>query len=288
MSIRLSLENVSFQYQGIGASDAAVLHDISFTLKDPVCTAIVGPSGSGKTTLIQHFTGLLKPGRGRVLVDGVDIWSKKYSFTRLRKRIGLVFQFPEVQLFEETVGRDVAFGPQNLQLSAAEIDERVQRALTLVGLDSQTIFDRSPFRLSEGEKRKVAIAGILAMHPEMIVFDEPTAGMDPVGVQNMVALLYSLLDQGTMPVFITHNMDFVAEAAQRVIVLLNGGVLFDGTPARLFDSPSILAQAGLEMPEFVKAFQPFRERLPAFYRTAVSFRQLEHMLQERPLNGFHV
>lgn len=283
MSIELCLENLSFHYDGIGASDAAVLHDISFTLHDQVCTAIVGPSGSGKTTLIQHFTGLLKPSSGRVLVDGTDIWSKKYSFTRLRKRVGLVFQFPEVQLFEETVARDVAFGPQNLQLSEAEVQDRVHRALTVVGLDSPAFCDRSPFRLSEGEKRKVAIAGILAMQPEMIVFDEPTAGLDPVGVQNMVELLFSLLRQGTTPVFITHNMDFVAEAAQRVLVLLNGRVLFDGTPDALFHDAAVLAQAGLEMPEFFKAFQPYREQLPAYYHGAASFRQLQQMLHARPL-----
>jgi energy-coupling factor transport system ATP-binding protein len=283
MSLELCLEHVSFQYTGINASDSAVLQDVSFRLHNNECTAIVGPSGSGKTTLIQHFTGLLKPSLGRIMVDGTDIWSKKYSLTALRRRIGLVFQFPESQLFEETVYQDVAFGPGNLQLSKEEIDRRVHQALSLVGLDVAIFGDRSPFRLSEGEKRKVAIAGVLAMQPEMVVLDEPTAGLDPVGVQSIADILLSLQQQGSAPVFITHNMDFVAEVAQRVIVLFNGGVLFDGSPVDLFAEVALLEQASLELPNFIQAFAPYRTLLPAAFQSVISYRRLLHLLQSHPL-----
>ena len=283
MRIELTLENVSFQYTGIGASDAPVLRDISFTLRPHERLAIVGPSGSGKTTLIQHFTGLLKPTTGRVLVDGIDIHDKKYSLTLLRRRIGLVFQFPESQLFEETVYKDVAFGPVNLELSGEEVAQRVRLALSMTGLDGEAIAERSPFRLSEGEKRKVAIAGVLAMQPEMVVLDEPTAGLDPVGVQSMADLMHSLHDRGGTPVFITHNMDFVADVAQRVIVLSGGSILFDGTPERLFSQQSILATARLELPNFIQAFAPYRAALPQSFQSILSYRQLVRQLQNQPL-----
>jgi energy-coupling factor transport system ATP-binding protein len=215
-------------------------------------------------------------------VDGTDIWSKKYSLTTLRRRIGLVFQFPESQLFEETVYRDVAFGPGNLQLSKEEIDRRVHHALSLVGLDTAIFGDCSPFRLSEGEKRKAAIAGVLAMQPEMVVLDEPTAGLDPMGIQSIADILQSLQQQGSTPVFITHNMDFVAEVAQRVIVLLDGGVLFDGSPAELFADQHALEQASLELPNFIRAFAPYRSLLPAAFQSVISYRRLLQLLQSHP------
>ncbi|HPI72301.1 MAG TPA: ATP-binding cassette domain-containing protein [bacterium] len=280
MSLELSLERVSFHYTGIAASSASVLRDVTFTLAENECTAIVGPSGSGKTTLIQHFTGLLRPTRGRVLVDGADIHSKKYSLTALRRRIGLVFQFPEAQLFEETVYRDVAFGPTNLGLGAEEIDLRVRNALTLTGLEADAFAGRSPFRLSEGEKRKVAIAGVLAMQPEMIILDEPTAGLDPVGVQSISAILESLVSRGTTPVFITHHMDLVAEIAQRVLVLSAGSVIFDGTPEQLFQNNPVLEEAKLDLPNFIQEFAAYRPSLPPALQSVRSYRQLVHRLQQ--------
>ncbi|OPZ72371.1 MAG: Energy-coupling factor transporter ATP-binding protein EcfA2 [bacterium ADurb.Bin478] len=284
MSLELSLERVSFHYTGIAASAAPVLQDVSFTLAEKECTAIVGPSGSGKTTLIQHFTGLLRPTSGRVLVDRADINGKKYSLTALRRRIGLVFQFPEAQLFEETVYRDVAFGPTNLGLSVEEIDSRVRNALTLVGLEADSFAGRSPFRLSEGEKRKVAIAGVLAMQPEMIILDEPTAGLDPVGVQSMAAILEALVHRGTTPVFITHHMDLVAEVAQRVLVLSAGRVIFDDTPEQLFKNTAVLEKAKLDLPNFIQEFTAYRPFLPAALQSVRSYRQLVHRLQQHPLS----
>ena len=208
MSAKLQLINIAFKYKGIGASENYVLHDINLEFNKSECTAVVGPSGSGKTTLIQHFTGLLKPDVGKVLFNDVDIWSKKYSFQELRRKIGIVFQFPESQLFEETVYKDVAFGPTNLGVNASEIPDRVYAALEAVEIKPDKFKDRSPFKLSEGEKRRVAIAGILAMDPEMIVFDEPTAGLDPRGVRRMENLVERLIGAGKSVVLITHNMDF--------------------------------------------------------------------------------
>jgi energy-coupling factor transport system ATP-binding protein len=274
MSLDLDLQQLSFRYTGIGASDRFVLQDVSLRLNTCECTAIVGPSGSGKTTLIQHFTGLLKPVAGRVLVDGQDIWRKRYSQNQLRRRIGLVFQFPEAQLFEETVFRDVAFGPINLGVTGDELQERVVKALQLVGLDAAAFSSRSPFRLSEGEKRRVAIAGVLAMQPEMVVLDEPTAGLDPAGIRCMADILTELLQHNTTPVLITHNMDFVAEVAQRVIVMLNGQLVFDGAPGVLFRNEELLHMARLQVPEFMRAMAPIRAHLPADLQDVISFREL--------------
>lgn len=274
MSLDLDVQQLSFRYTGIGASDRFVLQNVSLRLNRCECTAIVGPSGSGKTTLIQHFTGLLKPVAGRVLVDGQDIWRKRYSQNQLRRRIGLVFQFPEAQLFEETVFKDVAFGPLNLGVTGDELHDRVSKALQLVGLDADEFSSRSPFRLSEGEKRRVAIAGVLAMQPEMVVLDEPTAGLDPSGIRCMTDILSALLQHNTTPVLITHNMDFVADVAQRVIVMLDGGLVFDGAPGELFKSEELLRRARLQVPEFIRAMAPFRADLPADLQDVISFREL--------------
>jgi energy-coupling factor transport system ATP-binding protein len=274
MSLDLDVQQLSFRYTGIGASDRFVLQNISLRLNRCECTAIVGPSGSGKTTLIQHFTGLLKPVAGRVLVDGQDIWRKRYSLNQLRRRIGLVFQFPEAQLFEETVFKDVAFGPLNLGMAGDELRERVHKALQLVGLDPDEFSARSPFRLSEGEKRRIAIAGVLAMQPEMVVLDEPTAGLDPAGIRCMSDTLNALLQQSTTPVLITHNMDFVAEVARRVIVMMEGCLVFDGAPAELFNRDDLLQKTRLKVPEYIRAMAPFRAELPADLQNVISFREL--------------
>lgn len=274
MSLDLDLRQLSFRYTGIGASDRFVLEDVSLRFNRCECTAIVGPSGSGKTTLIQHFTGLLKPVSGQILVDGEDIWSKRYSQSRLRRRVGLVFQFPEAQLFEETVFKDVAFGPANLGWTGDDLRRQVYQALQLVGLNPDEFGERSPFRLSEGEKRRVAIAGVLAMQPEMVVLDEPTAGLDPAGVQAMAEILAALLRKKTTPVLITHNMDFVAEVAQRVIVMMDGRLIFDGAPAALFRRQELLQAARLQLPEFIRALAPIRHQLPPELQDVISYREL--------------
>ncbi|MBD3383445.1 ATP-binding cassette domain-containing protein [candidate division KSB1 bacterium] len=263
MSLHLELENIYYRYRGIAASQDHILRGISFEVRPRECVALVGPSGSGKTTLIQHFTGLLKPDRGHIRVDGENIWSRKYDFVNLRRRIGLVFQFPEGQLFEESVEKDVAFAPSNLGLAQSEIDKRVSDALTAVGLPYDQFAARSPFSLSAGEKRRVAIAGILAMNPELIVFDEPTAGMDPKGVGRMKSLIRQLLQKGHTCMIISHHMDFISAVARRVLVLINGKLIFDDTVGELFKNNTVMERASLEQSEFRQALLRYQSCLPA-------------------------
>lgn len=279
MTVDLRLEKLSFRYSGIGASDRMILDQIDLTLGRG-CTAVVGPSGSGKTTLIQQFTGLLKPVSGRVLADGVDIWSRGYDLTALRRRIGLVFQFPEAQLFEESVARDIAFGPANLGWPEDRIQMAVDRAMALVGLDASRFRERSPFQLSEGEKRRVAIAGVLAMEPEMLVLDEPTAGLDPRGVRGVEELIGALLDQGTAVVLITHNMDFVNDMAARALLMINGRIAFDGDPALLFAEPELLAAGSLSPPLFIEHKRRMAGRWPAALQQIGSMRALRQVVRK--------
>ncbi len=281
MSVDLQLQDICFRYTGIGASDRMILDHITLNLGGaPGCTAIVGPSGSGKTTLIQHFTGLLRPSSGTVRVEGEDIWARGYDHTLLRRRIGLVFQFPEGQLFEESVARDVAFGPLNLGWSEERIDAAVEKALRQVRLDPVRFRDRSPFNLSEGEKRRVAIAGVLAMEPEMVVLDEPTAGLDPRGLRSVEELIEGLIDQGTAVVLITHNMDFVNDLARRVLLMISGRIAYDGPPAALFAEPTLLQAGSLEEPLFLRERAARGAHWPAHFRQAGSLRALLRIVRK--------
>ncbi len=281
MSVDLRLQDICFRYTGIGASDRMILDHITLDLGgEPGCTAIVGPSGSGKTTLIQHFTGLLRPLSGTVRVDGEDIWGKGYDHTRLRRRIGLVFQFPEGQLFEESVARDVAFGPLNLGWSEERIAAAVEKALRRVRLDPARFRERSPFNLSEGEKRRVAIAGVLAMEPEMVVLDEPTAGLDPRGLRSVGELIEGLIAQGSAVVLITHNMDFVNDLAGRVLLMIGGRVAFDGPPAELFADRALLQAGSLEQPLYLQERATRGEHWPAHFSQAGSLRELLRIVRK--------
>ena len=270
----IEFKNVFYKYTGISASDGYVLNDITFSIGNTESIAIVGASGSGKTTLIQHFTGLLKPYKGNVLFEGKDISVKKYPLSILRKKIGLVFQFPESQLFEETVFKDVGFGPQNLGFSSAEIKESVYRSLLDVDLDPKSFWERSPFKLSEGEKRRIAIAGVLAMQPEIIVLDEPTAGLDPQGVRKITDIINWLLQNGKTVVVITHNMDFVSSISTRVLVLEFGRLIFDGLPGKLFLSKDILERTGLELPHLIQAQLALGDKLPPHLKTLKNTHEL--------------
>ena len=274
MSISLKLDQIFYHYSGVVASQGDVLKGISLELGANECVAIVGPSGSGKTTLIQHFTGLLRPTSGTVTFNGQNIWARSFRQVELRKKIGLVFQFPEAQLFEETVEKDIAFGPKNFGLAPADIEERVLAAMQAVDLPPDYFRHRSPFRISEGEKRRVAIAGVVAMQPDMLVFDEPTAGLDPHGVRRFAAMIKRLSNAGKAVVVVTHNMDFVADVADRVIVLSRGEMLFSGTPAELFSNPAMVRQADLELPAVLHTLQEWEEPLSAEMRTILSYEQL--------------
>ncbi|MFQ5674258.1 MAG: ATP-binding cassette domain-containing protein [bacterium] len=246
--MHLQIENLSFQYDFFGTRSNPVLRNIHLNISQGDFIALVGSSGSGKTTLMQHLTGLLKPQEGRILVDGENIWAKHFDRSELRRKIGLVFQFPEAQLFEESVFSDIAFGPQNLGLSEKEVRKRVTEAMETVGLDPTSFRDRLPFNLSEGEKRRAAIAGVLAMQPLFLALDEPTAGMDHAGVNAIKHILQNYHRQGKTVLLISHNLDFVSALVQRLVVIHQGAILFDDDKDKLFDNPTLLKKAGLAIP----------------------------------------
>ncbi|MFZ5516337.1 MAG: energy-coupling factor transporter ATPase [Candidatus Zhuqueibacterota bacterium] len=248
----IKFENISYAYDGNLPQKRHVLKNIDLEIRDGEFVGIIGPTGSGKTTLLQHFTGLLQPASGKIFVNGEDIWSKKYPLNELRKKIGLVFQFPESQLFEETVAEDVAFGPKSLGLSEQEIEQRVQQALEMVGLVGEEINNRSPHQLSEGEKRRVAIAGVLAMAPEVLILDEPTACLDPSGIKSIMKILRHLHKDGTTIVMITHNMDVITQLAERIIILNLGMKYFDGAISEIYTDEHIFNDIDLEIPRIVR------------------------------------
>ncbi len=222
---------------------------------------IIGHTGSGKSTLIQHFNGLLKPHEGTIFVDGKDIWAKGSKRNEIRRKVGLVFQYPEHQLFEETVFKDVAFGPQNIGLGEGEILNRVRTAMEMVGLDFNTLKDVNPFGLSGGERRRAAIAGVLAMEPEYLVLDEPTAGLDPRGRRGILDALYKMnKERGITIVLVSHNMDEVARLADRIAVMDKGRISRRGTPREVFDDGKYLMELGLALPSMSSLMFKLKER----------------------------
>ena len=246
--MEITLEHVSHTYQPGSPFQAAALCDVSLTIRREDFLALIGHTGSGKSTLAQHINGLLRPTAGRVLLDGQDIEEKGFSKKQLRQRVGLVFQYPEHQLFEETVAKDVAFGPRNLGLSAQETADRVREALERVGLPYDEIAEKSPFELSGGQMRRAAMAGVLAMRPEMLVLDEPAAGLDPQSREKMLQMIARLHAQGDGIVMISHSMDDVARYATRAVVMEKGRAVMEGTPAQVFRQAERLEEMGLEVP----------------------------------------
>lgn len=225
------------------------LKNISLQIRSGEFVGIIGETGSGKSTLIQHFNGLLKPTEGEMLFNGYDIWKEEIDLRQLRSRIALLFQYPEHQLFEETVFKDVAFGPKSMGIEGEQLTERVSYGLELLGIDFITYKDRSPFTLSEGEKRKVAMAGILAMNPEVLVLDEPAAGMDPQGKRRFMQLIKKLhLEQGITVILVTHDMEEIAYLTENVFVMSRGELVLRGSPSEVFNNFDILGEIGLEVP----------------------------------------
>ncbi len=250
--MQVTLEHVTHTYQEGSPFQSTAIRDISMTIREGEFLALIGHTGSGKSTLAQHINGLLKPTEGRVLLDGKDIHEKGCNKKEVRQKVGLVFQYPEHQLFEETVAKDVAFGPKNLGLDEAEIKERVREALQKVGLDPDAMEGRSPFELSGGQMRRVAMAGVLAMRPHILVLDEPAAGLDPQSREEMLQLIYDLHRQGATVVMISHSMDDVARFATRAVVMEQGAIAMEGTPEEIFSHAEQLEKMGLDVPSVCK------------------------------------
>ncbi|MCI6158922.1 MAG: energy-coupling factor transporter ATPase [Selenomonadaceae bacterium] len=252
-------ERVSFAYMGGTAMERRALQDVSFSAEPGTFTAIAGHTGSGKSTLVQHMNGLLHPDTGRVLVDDVDISAKTPESRAARRSVGMVFQYPEQQLFEETVARDIAFGPHNLGLSEAEVQERVKQAMRVMALDAG-LSEQSPFALSGGQKRRVAIAGVLALAPKYLVLDEPTAGLDPASREQLMGTMLRLKKKGMGLVFVSHNMDDIARLADRVLILNQGRLVVDAPPREAFSDRETLKIAGLQPPQAMQFEQMLEAR----------------------------
>lgn len=247
--MHIKARNLTFIFSSPFSPIYTALKGISLDIIPREIVAIVGPTGSGKTTLVQHFNGLLLPTKGTFSIDSKDLSDSKTDLAWVRRNVGLVFQFPEIQLFEEKVYDDVAFGPRNLRLSEGDVEERVRLSLKLVGLNFGQFKDLPPFRLSGGEKRRIAIAGVLAMNPQVLVLDEPTVGLDRRAGHLIEAVIQKYHIQGKTVVFVSHDMDLVARLAKRVILLDSGRIRFDGSKEDLFKNETILKQAGLALPQ---------------------------------------
>ncbi|MBQ7818055.1 MAG: energy-coupling factor transporter ATPase [Oscillospiraceae bacterium] len=254
----LEVKNLSHIYSAGTPFEHTALEDVSFALERGEFIGVIGHTGSGKSTLMQHLNGLLKPHSGNIVLDGTDIWQDKKTTRQTRFRVGLVFQYPEYQLFEETVYKDIAFGPKNMGLPAAEIDRRVREATAAVGLDVQ-LLTVSPFDLSGGQKRRVAIAGVLAMEPELLILDEPTAGLDPAGREEILSYIdaYRKAKQATI-MMVSHSMGDVARMADRLIVMNHAQIAFDAAPSEVFRHAQELVDMGLDIPVLTRVFMKLK------------------------------
>ena len=257
----IQVKNLKHIYEKGMPNESVALEDISFEVDDGEFLGIIGHTGSGKSTLLQHLNGLLKPDEGKIIIGGVDITADDVSMVEIRKRIGLVFQYPEYQLFEETVAKDVAFGPKNLGLSQEEIDSRVKEAVTMVGLDYDQIKDRSPFELSGGQKRRVAIAGVIAMGPEVLILDEPTAGLDPKAHKDILSMIEEVHRlTGNITILVSHNMADVARLSDKILVIDRGHLVVCGTPKEVFSQTEELEKVGLDLPPITRLTEELRKR----------------------------
>ena len=255
------IEHLNYVYMQGGPYETRALDDVSLTIHDGEFIGLIGHTGSGKSTLVQHLNGLILPTSGQITVDGMDLAEKGTDRRAIRRRVGLVFQYPENQLFEETVAKDIAFGPKNLGLGEEEIDRRVRTAMRRVALDYDKLAQRSVFELSGGQMRRVAIAGVLAMEPQTLVLDEPCAGLDPRGREEILGLISDLhRESGATIVMVSHSMDDVAALAERVIVMNHGKVAMDGTPREIFSRGEELRAIGLDVPQAVELAQKLREK----------------------------
>lgn len=256
----IETRNLTYTYSTGTPFEMDAITDVSLSIEKGELIGIIGQTGSGKSTLAQHLNGLLKPASGHVLLDGKDIWDDPKNIRAVRFRVGLVFQYPEHQLFEETVYKDIAFGPKNMGLSTEEIDSHVRTAAAFAGLDDD-LLDKSPFQLSGGEKRRAAIAGVVAMRPDVLILDEPTAGLDPKGRDDILSRIVRYREeQGVTVLLVSHSMEDIARVAQRVLVMNEGKVVLFDTTEAVFSQGDMLYKLGLQVPQVTRVCSLLRER----------------------------
>ena len=264
----LEIQNLTHTYSAGTPFEHRALENISFSVEPGEFVGIIGHTGSGKSTLMQHLNGLLKPTSGKVILNGKDIWTDKKTTRQARFRVGLVFQYPEYQLFEETVYQDIAFGPKNMGLSKEELDKRVREAAGFVGITEEQL-QASPFDLSGGQKRRVAIAGIIAMEPEVLILDEPTAGLDPAGREEILKNIQSYRRAKNATIMmVSHSMNDVARLTDRLLVLNGAHLAMDGTPDEIFSRPEELLEMGLDIPDVTRLFMELKKQgmdVPSVY-----------------------
>ena len=281
----IRVENLTHTYGAGTPFCRSAVQDMSLDIYRGEFLGIIGHTGSGKSTLIQHLNGLLKPTTGRILLGGKDIWADPKKIRDVRFRVGLVFQYPEYQLFEETVYRDIAFGPTNMGLSKEEIDRRVRESARFAGL-SEDLLEKSPFALSGGQKRRVAIAGVIAMEPEVLVLDEPSAGLDPQGREELLANIRAFhRERGTTVVLVSHSMEEIARNVGRIVVMRDAHVYMDGTPRQVFARAEELEQAGLDVPQVTKIAMALRRRGMDIDPAVYTIEELEQALLNRRGGG---
>ena len=256
----IEIKQLKHVYMPGSPFETAALNELSLTIHDGEFVGVIGHTGSGKSTLIMHLNGLLKPTSGTVIVDGLDLSSGKEQLHEVRRRVGLVFQYPEYQLFEETVLKDVMFGPKNQGLSDEEAERCAREALRMVGLTDEKLYSASPFELSGGQKRRAAIAGVVAMKPQTLILDEPAAGLDPRGREEILSLIRRIHENGARTlIMVSHSMTDVSRLCSRILVLSHGSLVADGTPREVFSDTTAIREAGLELPECARLAERLRE-----------------------------
>lgn len=262
--------------------ETVALDDVSFEVADGECIGIIGHTGSGKSTLLQHMNGLLKPHSGEIIVSDMNIGDGSVKKVDISKNVGLVFQYPEYQLFEETVAKDVAFGPRNLGVPEDEIPDIVRESIELLGLDYDAVAEKSPFELSGGQKRRVAIAGVLAMKPKVLILDEPTAGLDPASKRDMLEVIKRLRqERNLIVVFVSHNMKDIAELSDRIIVMNGGKLVMNGSPKEVFARAGELKSMGLSVPPVTEILYEVSEKLGLEFKPIFEEREAAKYIAEQ-------
>ena len=277
----IETKDLTYVYNPEMPGETKALDAVSFSVEEPCIIGIIGHTGSGKSTLLQHLNGLIKPSSGDVYIGGERITDGRKNLADVRRKIGLVFQYPEYQLFDETVAGDVAFGPKNLGIADDEIDERVRKAIEMVGLDYDEVSEMSPFELSGGMKRRAAIAGVIAMEPEILMLDEPTAGLDPAAHKDIIEMIKKVQREMNMLIlFVSHNMSDIAELSDRVFVMKDGRIVMDGAPEDVFSRGDALREMGLSVPPAAEIAGRLKERAPEFESKALGIEELAGDIQK--------